>query len=285
MLSEVKCNLCKSKDSKPIVTLNKFKMPLCVVKCRRCGLMYQNPQLDFENMKSFYSQDYYTGEGDVSYTTDFNKYKAVSIERLRIIEKMRSPGKLLDIGCHSGIFLEAAKERGWDSWGIDVSPFIVEKAKQRGLNVTLGELQDIKFESLSFDVVTMYEVIEHLFSPLETLQEIHRILKGNGLLIVQTANMDSLRVKIIEPKNFYFLPVHVYYFTRKTIVKMLQKAGFKIIIIFQGSEFDMSTELKLFKDEVPVWKLFLRKLFNNVSLMGYALNSSMVVYAAKCEKL
>ena len=277
----VNCNFCKSDDYLFLFSLDKFKIPFTIVKCRRCGLIYQNPRPNPDLIKSFYSKDYYTGKSSVSYVKEYEKEKFIIDERLKIIERMKSPGRLLDIGCYSGIFLDVAQKRGWDSYGIDISPFIVEIAKARGLKIFLGEVSDINFKNNFFDLITLYEVIEHLSDPLESLMQIHRILKDDGLVIIQTANMDSLRAKFLERKEYYFLPVHLYYFTKKIIIRMLKKAGFEIFKIYNGSEFNISTELKLFKDDVSLGRLLLRKLLNKVEFRGFTLNSVMVVYAKK----
>lgn len=280
-MGKVDCNLCKSDDYLLLFRLDNFKIPLNIVRCKGCGLIYQNPCPDGDLIKSFYSKDYYTGKSPVSYVKEFKKDVIIANERLKIVERWKPPGKLLDIGCYSGAFLASAQRRGWDSYGIEISPFIVERAKTKGLKVYLGEVSDINFKDSFFDVVTLFEVIEHLFNPLETLIEIHRILKDDGMLIIQTANMDSFRAKILKPRDYYFLPVHLYYFTKKTMIKMLKKAGFKNFKIFNGSEFNIRTEIKLFKDDLFLGRLLFRKLLNKMEFRGFTLSTVMVVYAKK----
>ena len=281
-MSEVNCNLCKKNDYSFLFRLDDFDLPLNIVRCNNCGLIYQNPQPEHNYINSLYSEDYYIGGSKIANARYLEKRRIISKERLKIIERIKRPGRILDIGCCFGTFLEAAKKRGWEPYGVEISQFPLKKAKEiKGLKIFLGELSNIHLQENFFDLVTIFEVIEHLFTPLETLMEIHKILKDDGILIVQTTNMDSLRAKILEPKAYYYSPVHLYYFTKKTIIRMLKKAGFEIFKIFNGSEFGISTELKLFKDGAPLRKLLVRKLLNKVEFRGFTLNSVMVVYAKK----
>ena len=283
-MKKVNCNLCGTDSRKQLIRLDKFNVPFEVTKCPECGLIYQNPRPDESEMASFYSDGYYTGQAQVAYAPEDSQHKAVARERLKFIEKMIAPGRVLDIGCHSGTFLETAKARGWECYGVDVSEFVVKQAKEKGIEVFCGEVVEAKFENDFFDLITMYEVIEHLFNPLETLKEIARVLKEKGLLIIQTANMNSLRVKFLQPKSFYYIPVHLYYFTKKTLAKMLNQAGLEVITIFNGSEFDIATEMELFRKEVALPRLLLRKLLKKIDIGGFTLNTAMVVHAKKSKK-
>lgn len=281
---EVNCNLCRSNDYKLFAKIKNFKMPFSIVKCNRCGLVYQNPQLDKEYIKSIYIEDYYLGKGDVNYSKDPGKDKFIADERFKIIEKMKSPSKILDIGCHLGRFLEVAYKRGWKPYGIDISAAATKEAdKINGLNIFLGELVEIRFEDRFFDLITCFEVVEHFSYPSETLAEIHRILKDDGLLVIQTANMNSFRIRFLNP-HYYYLPVHMYYFTKETIVKMLKNSGFKILKIFNGSEFNIYTEWKLFKGDVPIFRILLRKILNRAEIGNLTFNTTMVIYAKKDER-
>lgn len=277
----VNCNLCQSDDYTLLFKIGDFDSPFFIVKCNKCGFIYQNPQLGKEYLKSIYNQDYFLGKGKINYKGDFAKDRLIANERLKIIEGIKRPSRILDVGCHLGAFLEVAQKRGWDAYGIDISEFAVEVARKiSGIKFFLGELKDIHFEDCFFDLITCSEVIEHLTSPYETLIKIHRILKDDGLLVIQTANMNSLRIRFLGRRDYY-LPVHLYYFSKDTISKMLEKTGFEVVKVFNGSEFNISAEFKLFKDSVSILRLLLRKLLSKVEFKGFTLNTTMVVYAKK----
>lgn len=280
-MDKINCNLCKADDCLFLFRRNKFNPPLEIVKCKQCGLIYQNPRPDEDGIKSLYSEGYYTGSSQAVYVKDLYKERIIANERLKILEKMKSPGRSLDIGCCFGAFLDVAQSRGWDSYGVDIAPFAVEKTRNKGLKISLGEVSSVHFDNKFFDLVTMTETIEHLRDPLETLIETRRILKDNGILYIQTTNMDSLRARLLSPKVYYYLPTHLYYFTKKTITEMLKKSGFKIFNSINGSEFDILTEFKLFKGEVSFGAIFVRKLLNKIEFRGFTLNSNMVIYAKK----
>lgn len=278
---KVNCDLCRADDYRRLCRLDDFGAPFFIVRCNKCGLIYQNPRLEMEYVNSLYSQDYYEGKGKIIHNKDFKQDRMFSEERLKIIEKIKKPGRLLDIGCGIGAFLDVAHKRGWEAYGVDISAFAADEAKKiAGLKIFPGELKDIRFEAAFFDLITGFELIEHLDSPSQTLREAHRILKDDGLLIIQTANMDSLRIRMLQPE-YYYLPIHLHYFTRETLVKMLEKTGFEAVRIYNGSEFSLAAELKLFKNEVPVWRLLLRKLLNKAACGRFTLNTTMVVYAGK----
>jgi 2-polyprenyl-3-methyl-5-hydroxy-6-metoxy-1,4-benzoquinol methylase len=277
----VNCNLCGSKENKFLFSVSQFTTALTIVQCKRCGFIYQNPRPDKTELKSLYSDEYYSGTTATSYITDFNKIKFISNERFKVIEKIIHPGRLLDIGCHTGALLSCAQERGWDTYGTDISSFIVEEAKKVTPNIYTGEIREINFKEKFFDLITLFEVIEHLEKPLEDLIQMHSILKDEGLLVVQTANMCSLRAKTIRPKKYYYQPHHLSYFTKRTLIKMAEKAGFKCIRIFNGSEIAFLSELRLFRDSVLWPRLLLRKLLNGVSFGNFTLNSTIVCYFKK----
>jgi 2-polyprenyl-3-methyl-5-hydroxy-6-metoxy-1,4-benzoquinol methylase len=159
--------------------------------------------------------------------------------RLDQVEKHASNrGRLLDVGCSAGAVLLAARERGWDVHGIDVSPGAVEfAASAHGLDARVGTLENSPFEAGTFDVVTLFECIEHLLHPGAALVAARQLLRDGGLLVMTTPNIDG-----IVPRTTYQLlgrtigawehptpPHHLYQFSRRTLGALLQKSGFEVI--------------------------------------------------------
>jgi len=143
-------------------------------------------------------------------------------------------GKVLDIGCGNGRFLSTMRKFGWQTYGVEKSPKASKYARDElHLDVKTGELLDCKYKDSSFDAVTMWHSLEHLYDPLYTLKEIGRILNNNGLLVVAVPNIDSFVAKVF--KTYWYglqLPIHLIAFTPESIIKMLKSAGFDVKKIF-----------------------------------------------------
>lgn len=154
-------------------------------------------------------------------------------------------GRLLDIGCGNGRYLSAMRKLGWQTSGVEKNPKASQYAREElHLDVNTVDLLDNKFQDKSFDAVTMWHSLEHLYEPLQTLKEIGRILNDDGLLVVAVPNIDSLVAKIF--KTYWYglqLPIHLIAFTPDTITRMLNQAGFdvkKICFDSRGSTLRLS---------------------------------------------
>jgi 2-polyprenyl-3-methyl-5-hydroxy-6-metoxy-1,4-benzoquinol methylase len=149
-------------------------------------------------------------------------------------------GRLLDVGCSAASFLLAARDRGWDVAGLDISPGAVEHARSmHGLAAAVGTIEESNLPPRSFDVVTMFECIEHMRHPAATLRATRRVLERHGLVVITTPNIDGL-----VPRVTYRLlaqtigawehptpPHHLYQFSRRTLAALLRTAGFDVISI------------------------------------------------------
>ena len=229
----VKCNLCGSDNTNLLYTKDSFK----IVICKNCGLVYINPRLDSKTLDQLYNKDNKDFD-DQHFKTNINYYintkkddKKTFERRLNLIQKYKKQGKLLDIGCSIGTFLDIARKKGWDTFGIDLSKASIDYCtKELKLNVKQGKLEDIKFPSNSFDVVIMSDLLEHVPNPIATLKEANRILKKEGLLFITTPDIGSITAKLMRTRWVHLKPrEHIYYFTPKTIERILSKTGFKLI--------------------------------------------------------
>ena len=233
MLDRVNCNLCNGFKSSVLYSFGEFN----VVKCRNCGLIYINPRLAWTDLKQMYSHDYFMNKsynrGYEDYLKDEKNNIATFKKRLDGIKKYKKQGKILDIGCATGILLMLAQKEKWDVYGVEISEFAIEYAKKRfNLNLFKGTLKEARYLNNFFDVVVMDNVIEHLPDPLSGLEEINRILKDNGLLYVVTPNIKSSFAHVVGKRWLLLKPdEHLYYFSPKTIKKMLENKGFKLIKI------------------------------------------------------
>lgn len=139
-------------------------------------------------------------------------------------------GRLLDIGCGNGRYLLTMRKLGWQASGVEKNSKASKYAREElHLGVNTGDLLDYKYQDKSFDAVTMWHSLEHLYEPLQTLKELRRILDNDGLLVVAVPNIDSFVAKIF--KTYWYglqLPIHLIAFTPDSITKMLNQAGFDV---------------------------------------------------------
>ena len=234
----VNCNLCNSDSTERVMSIDGYN----IVKCKECGLVYVNPRLKEKNLHAIYKKGYFknsafnvvksTFYGYGKYLEEEEYIKATFNERLKIINKYSKKGRLLDIGCALGFFLEIARDDGWDVQGLEIIDYAYKYAINKlNLPVMNKTLEEAKFKSNSFDVVTLFDVIEHLPNPNSTIKEARRILKQNGLIAITTPNIGSIPAKLLgrnweEVKR---VREHIYYFSESTLKRILESNNFKIL--------------------------------------------------------
>jgi len=229
----VNCNICHNNNYKNICT----KFGLNLVKCKHCGLVYANPRLIeeeiFERYESpLFFEEYLTALNATSTSFDLGFIRSHYYFIIGLIDRFFAPGKkLLDVGCGAGFFLKIAGETGWNAEGIEISKVASEYAKNVvNVNVYRSKLEDIKFSTESFDLVTMLDIIEHLTDPLRTLEETYRILKSQGIVIVSTPDVRSLSRMFLGKHWAILSPAeHLYNFSKKTLHAVLSEANFRVL--------------------------------------------------------
>jgi SAM-dependent methyltransferase len=196
-----------------------------IVQCLKCGLVYTNPRLEGTRIL-----DTYIAVEDPLYLEE-REGRVLTFERhLRPLEKLKPPpGRLLDVGASTGVFVEIAGRHGWDAWGLEPSRWAVSEARRQGLQMIEGTLESVELPDTSYDVVTLWDVIEHVTDPFAEIQRVYRLLKPGGLLAVHTMDIDSLFARAMGGRWPWLMEMHIYYFSRRTLTMMLNKAGFKVI--------------------------------------------------------
>ena len=145
-------------------------------------------------------------------------------------ESSRKNNKILDIGCGDGHFLTAALARGWEVHGTEFTDDAIEICKKKNINVQQGILDAKNYSSIQFDVITSFEVIEHINNPKTELENIKTILRSGGILYLTTPNFNSISRFILKGKwNIITYPEHLSYYTAKTMNRFLSKNGFRKI--------------------------------------------------------
>ncbi len=159
-----------------------------VVRCEDCGLVFLNPQPSDEELARIYSANYFLGsESEAGRQTASEIKQATAGLYLSEIRRYHGPetGRLLEVGCGEGDLLVLAEADGWQVTGVEYSPDAGKIARQRLKNgeVQCGELVQAGLVGGQFDLCVVSDVIEHVRSPLDFLQEIHRVLKPGGTLV------------------------------------------------------------------------------------------------------
>ncbi len=198
-----------------------------IVQCQRCGLVYTDPRPDGHDIVETYQ-----AVEDPLYLEEREGRVLTFEHHLKPLERITGPPNgrpLLDVGCYTGVFVEIAARHGWDAWGLEPSHWAVEQARARGLHVVQGTLETAELPEGGFDVVTMWDVIEHLTDPRRALQRSHRLLKPGGLLVVHTIDIESPFARLMGARWPWLMEMHIYYFSRRTLRAMLEECGFRVL--------------------------------------------------------
>lgn len=196
------------------------------VQCNDCGLILINPRPIHAEVLETYDADY--SKGYVAKAASKRRRSARWVGRMRA----RVPaGRWLDVGCSAGFIVEAARNAGYDAWGVDVEAWGVGYARDTlGLaNVRVGALEAQGFAAGSFDVISAYEVIEHVPDLNAFLAELKRLLAPNGVIVLHTPDVGHWR----RPKDLAsweaIIPSeHLYYFSRATLARLVEKHGLSV---------------------------------------------------------
>lgn len=211
------CPICESTNLQAL----KGYEETALQRCGNCSMVFSGKVADEDMLLTFYGSGY----------NRTNYLSPITIQRyhelLDRFEPFRKTNKLLDVGAGCGFFLEVAKEKGWEVYGTEFSDDIVAHCREKGLEIRQGSLEQVGFDSEMFDVITCIEVIEHLVDPKKTTEEMHRIVRRGGCVYLTTPNFNALlRYRLKARYNIISFPLHLSYFTTKTIGKMFGDAGF-----------------------------------------------------------
>ena len=247
------------------------------VKCKNCHLIYMNP-----TEKVSKTNEYYSKAKNTHAPTIRESYLRTAKSQVRLIQKYASGTNLLDIGCAQGFFLFRASEAGYTTKGIEISQDAAAYAiREFGLDVEAKPFEELRFAENHFDVVTLWQVLEHVPYPIMILKEVHRILKPGGLLAVSTPNIEGIPAKILRKRWWDIKRLHVNQFTTKTLTDILQNAGFKNIssVSYRGFV-SLSILLTMTLKYLGAYER-LKALLNPDSILGKILNRIMLIYSSR----
>ena len=226
-MTNTPCPVCGATAAAPFHAKNGYT----IVECAACQMRFVSPMPTPAELTAHYQNaGYFEGESEQGYLNYADMQKALRPHfqrRLQTIEtQLPQRGKILDVGCAAGYFLQEAQQRGWHICGMELSQEMAHSAEQL-LHAPIYTALDA-VPDRDFDAITLWEVIEHLPDPIETLRQLRDRLRPGGVLMLSTPNnghWQALRAK--ELWIGYRPPSHLQYFTRETLTDTLHRAGFE----------------------------------------------------------
>lgn len=240
LMSQMKdhCPLCHSEKIEMWANLDNYP----VAKCSDCTFVFTK-NINFDELTKLYQKEnYYTEQGGSGFhVTDSNTdsfdstgddyFKTYRLQPASNLLQNQKTIRYLDIGCSAGHMLQIAKNMGWQAKGIEISPVAVEFGRKRGLDITQSSVDEYNFSKNSFDLISMFHVLEHVFHPREELKKIKTALSPNGFLIIEVPNIASLPAKMRKSSwKGLLVPYHLWHFNKSTLPKLLDEVGYEVII-------------------------------------------------------
>lgn len=224
-----KCPLCKSGlflNYKEIVDHAVSKETFIICKCQNCSLLFTNPRPKEEKIGPYYDfPEYYSHEKNNKNLTQliYNKVRNYAVlQKVKLISELKEPGKLLDYGCGTGEFLQAAELKGWTIKGIEPT----EKARNQANQILDGKVfENIELleDKKKFDVITLFHVLEHIHTLRKTTKKIIKHLKSDGYILIAVPNPTSFdALKYRENWAGWDVPRHLYHFNETAITNFEQ---------------------------------------------------------------
>ncbi len=228
------CPCCRCSSCKLRYVIDGFR----IVKCKTCGFVYEQNPLRADSSPQNYNACFENAavieEQAPNMNTERQRPWNIYHCRIGLLESIVPQGRLLEIGCGRGYFLHLAKERGYDVTGIEISPVAAEYAKGKyNIHVLTGDMEKMGPLKMSFDIVTLWHVLEHFYDPAAVLEKVNKLLDPGGYLILEVPNFNSLKFRLTAVKNRWrggnHPRYHLSFFTLGTLRKMLKKSGFTAI--------------------------------------------------------
>jgi len=244
-LVRVNCARCGGWDAESVIQTPDYELhidaPFEISLCRNCGHIYTSVRPDYNTLFSkFYPDDYlcYGGKSGVAGLMDRIRMEGQAAQRAEMIKKFvgqKSLVKLLEVGCATGEFIKTCRQRfGWEVAGIEPNRQLSDALNREGYHVVPSKLEDAEIPAEQYDVVSLFNVLEHLWDSVYSLKRINRLLKPGGLVVLEIPDFDSPSRKRFGKYWFlYHLPRHLSHFTKKSLTSLMNECGFEKVDILK----------------------------------------------------
>jgi SAM-dependent methyltransferase len=199
-----------------------------LVKCQKCQMVFLNPRPIADLVVDSYAQ----AEDAVFISQNASRIASFSSSLKSVAKRvgLKKGAKILDIGSAGGAFLKAAVDLGYQATGVEPNRSLSAFArKEYGVDLRTGTLESQSFPPQSFDAISLWDVLEHVHRPDDMLNHCRRLLKKDGVLLINFPDYGSWVSRLMGRHWPFLLGVHLYYFTRKSLNQTLKKAGFKTV--------------------------------------------------------
>lgn len=229
------CPICNSISHKTHIKSKDYsvsKKKFTIVSCKDCDFLFTNPRPKDEDLGQYYVSDHYISHNNTRKNIFEKAYQVVRKfnikSKYRLVSEFFNSGRILDIGCGTGEFLQKCKNKNWKTKGIEPSE-IARKQAIENHNLDVDESTDLSELNDEFDIITMWHVLEHVTELNSTISEIKRLLSKDGKAIIAVPNTNSFDCSYYkEYWAAYDLPIHLYHFSKDSIVRVFEKHGFSL---------------------------------------------------------
>ena len=230
-----KCPWCGSENAQLHLELKDLFLtqePFKILECKECGLLYTTPRPNKDEIGRYYkSEEYYSHqenkEGFIPKV--YEKVKSVNLKnKYGIATEGKEKGKALDIGCGVGDFLHTMEQHSWDCTGVEPSEDAKVIAKKRIKGQLLSSEEQENLPDNSFDIITMWHVLEHVDDIRWQIQQLHRLCKPGGRIIIALPNYKSYDGQYYKAEwAAYDVPRHLNHFNKETLIKIFEESGLR----------------------------------------------------------
>jgi len=233
------CYLCGS----TALSLHYANPDYAFVRCSRCGLRRQHPIPDPDSLDVLYHCEFYEDRGLAKRFDDLPRFarELIGTRVRRLTRAAGKPGRLLDVGCGTGLFLEAAGRAGWDVQGTETSEdSIAFAARFTAAPIFHGELSGLD-DGSTYDALTYWDVLEHLTDPRAELCVARERLNARGVIGVSLPSVQGLKSRLQRDGWRYYAPSmgHLSHFTPRTLRLLLSQAGFTVLDVRTQGAFNL----------------------------------------------
>ncbi len=200
-----------------------------IMSCERCGLRQMRPRDDDATLGRAYG----ALPGDVDHQLDVAARRLATSQTALVMRHRAAPARLLDVGAGAGCFLEAAAARGYEAGGLEPSAECVRLVRERvpSARMVHGSIESADIAPGSYDIVTLWDVLEHLTEPRATVRRLAAWLAPDGLLALQVPDGDSLPARLLGASWPLLLREHLTYFDAATMTRLLETEGYRVVSI------------------------------------------------------
>jgi SAM-dependent methyltransferase len=193
-------------------------------RCLECGLERIDPPPTLEELAHYYNESYASGLYSL-FLQEVRMKQMTAEHRMKSVRRHAAPGRLLDLGCANGVLVESACKAGYEAEGIDLSPIAVEEGRARGLKLSVSTIEEWQPEH-RYNVITGYDILEHVLDPLDFMQNVHRLLEPDGIAIISVPNSHSVFARLMRKNWWFYIPEeHLTYFHKGSIERLFRRAG------------------------------------------------------------